>query len=162
MFHYERKPHDFKQGEVLHNFNGTDYLVLECYSKNNLLLMNLASGSFLVGVNTAYYERYPMNDGGEGKAFETGIEWGRGHYLGDRLSEIGQTALRAEYCEPYERRGSSFPIEIREILSRVVTVEAETLGDAIDKTAGMYGNEEIVLGADDFAAVLYLPEKGDA
>ena len=103
-----------------------------------------------------------MNDGGEGKGAETGVEWGQGRYLGDRLSEIDGTALRAEHCEPYGCRGDSFPIEIREVLSRVVIIEAETLGDAVDKAAEMYGNEEIVLGADDFAAVLYLPEKGDA
>ena len=41
-----------------------------------------------------------------------------------------------------------FDIEIREELSRTVTVEAETLGD--DQVMGMYKNGEIVLGAEDF------------
>lgn len=43
-----------------------------------------------------------------------------------------------------------FDIEIREELSRTVTVVAETLGDAIDQVMGMYKNGEIVLDAEDF------------
>ena len=43
-----------------------------------------------------------------------------------------------------------FDIEIREELSRTVTVEAETLGDAIDQVMGMYKHGEIVLDAEDF------------
>ena len=43
-----------------------------------------------------------------------------------------------------------FDIEIREELSRTVTVEAETLGDAIDQVMGMYKNGEFVLDAEDF------------
>ena len=59
MFHYEQEEHEFKQGEVLHNFNGTDYKVMERYSKNNLLMMNMASGQFLVAVGVQCYSRYP-------------------------------------------------------------------------------------------------------
>ena len=41
-------------------------------------------------------------------------------------------------------------IEIKEELARVVTVEAETLGEAIDQVMDMYDKGEIVLDADDF------------
>ncbi len=43
-----------------------------------------------------------------------------------------------------------FDIEIKEELARVVTVEAETLGEAIDQVMDMYDKGEIVLDADDF------------
>ena len=43
-----------------------------------------------------------------------------------------------------------FDIEIKEELARVVTVEAETLGEAIDQVRDMYDKGEIVLDADDF------------
>lgn len=33
MFHYEQEKYEFKQGEILHNFNGTDYQVIECFSE---------------------------------------------------------------------------------------------------------------------------------
>ena len=46
-----------------------------------------------------------------------------------------------------------FNVQVKEILRRVVEVEAETLEDAINIVDEMYQNEEIVLDADDFAYV---------
>lgn len=43
-----------------------------------------------------------------------------------------------------------FDIEIREELSRIVTVKAETLGDAIEQAMEQYKKGEIVLDAEDF------------
>ena len=42
-----------------------------------------------------------------------------------------------------------FDIEIREELSRTVTVKAETLGDAINQVMDQYKRGEIVLDAED-------------
>ncbi len=162
MFHYEQKPHAFKQGEVLHNFNGTDYKVIECYSPNNILMMNMASGQFLVAVDVKYYSRYPYAGEYTKDNAETGIEWGHGHYLTVKPSEIDFAGLRAEYCEPYCQKGESFPIEIREVLSRVENIEAETLGDAIDKAMELYKKSEVVLDAGDFKDVSYLPAKAES
>lgn len=161
LFHYEQKEHAFQLGEVLHNFNGTDYKVMECYSKNNLLMMNMASGQFLVAVGVAYYDRYPYAGEHTKENAETGIEWGHGHYLTAKPSEIDFAALRAEYCEPYQQKGDCFSIEIREVLSRVETIEAETLGDAIDKAMELYKKSEVVLDAEDFKDVSYLPAKAE-
>lgn len=161
MFHYEQKEHEFKQGEVLRNLNGTDYKVMECYSKKNLLMMNMASGAFMVAVGVAYYERYPYAGEHTKDNAETGIQWDRGEYLSARPSDIDFAALRAEFCEPYEQKGNSFPIEIREVLSRVENIEAETLGDAIDKAMERYKHSEIVLDAEDFRDVSYLPAKAE-
>ena len=162
MFHYEQKEHEFKQGEVLHNFNGTDYKVMECYSKRNLLLMNLASGQFVVAVDTAFYNRYPHAGEYTKDNAETGIEWGHGDYLTARPSDIDFAALRAQYCEPYQQKGGCFSIEIREVLSRVENIEAETLGDAIDKAMELYKKSEVVLDAEDFKDVSYLPAKAES
>ena len=54
-----------------------------------------------------------------------------------------------------------FEIEIREELSRTVTVEAETLGDAIDQVMGVYKNGEIVLDAEDFVSVEFEVKEPD-
>ena len=43
----------------------------------------------------------------------------------------------------------TFKFEIREILSRVVEVEADTVDDAYDVVKAMYKNEDIVLDAED-------------
>lgn len=162
LFHYEKKEHEFQPGEVLHNFNGTDYKVMECYSKRNLLLMNLASGQFVVALDTAFYNRYPYAGEYTKDNAETGIEWGYGDCLTARPSDIDFAALRAQYCEPYKQKGNSFPIEIREVLSRVENIEAETLGDAIDKAMELYKHSEIVLDAEDFKDVSYLPVKAES
>lgn len=43
----------------------------------------------------------------------------------------------------------TFKLEIQEILSKVIEVEAETLSDALDIAHDMYNAEEIVLDASD-------------
>mgnify|MGYP002703795661 CR=1 FL=1 len=83
-------------------------------------------------------------------------------YLSATPSEIDFAALRAEYCEPYRQTGNSFPIEIREVLSRVENIEAETLGDAIDRAMELYKKSEVVLDAEDFKDVSYLPAKAES
>ena len=157
LFHYEQKEHDFKQGEVLHNFNGTDYKVMERYSANNYLMMNMASGQFMVAVGLQYYSRYPYAGEYTKDNAEVGIEWGHGVYLSATPSEIDFVGLRAEYCEPYRQTGENFSIEIREVLSRVENIRADCLGDAIDEAVERYQSEKIVLDADDHKETMYLP-----
>ena len=161
MFHYEQQEHDFKQGEILRNLNGTDYRVMECYSKNNLLMMNMESGQFLVAVGVSYYFCYPNAGERTKENAEVGIEWGHGVYLSATPSEIDFVALRTEYCEPYRQQGDEFSIEIREVLSRVANIPAETLGDAIDDVMDKYKRGEIVLDADDYKGVSYVPVSKD-
>lgn len=100
MFHYEQEEHEFKPGEVLHNFNGMDYKVMECYSKDSLLMMNMASGQFLVAVDVQYYSRYPYKGEYTKDNAETGIEWGHGVYLSATPSEIDFAGLREKYGKP--------------------------------------------------------------
>lgn len=44
-----------------------------------------------------------------------------------------------------------YNIVIEETLFKIVRVAAESYDDAIDKVESLYGNQEIVLSADDFA-----------
>ena len=44
----------------------------------------------------------------------------------------------------------TFKLEIQEVLSKVIEIEAETLFDAIDIAHDMYNSEKIVLDASDF------------
>lgn len=44
----------------------------------------------------------------------------------------------------------TFKLEIQEVLSKVIEIEAETLSDAIDIAHDMYNAEEIALDASDF------------
>ena len=48
-----------------------------------------------------------------------------------------------------------YKINIEELLSRVVEVEAENEEKAEEKVREMYMNEDIVLGASDFQSVEY-------
>lgn len=116
----------------------------------------------MVAVGVAYYERYPYAGEHTKDNAETGIQWDRGEYLSARPSDIDFAALRAEFCEPYEQKGNSFPIEIREVLSRVENIEAETLGDAIDKAMELHKKSVVVLDAGDFRDVSYLPAKAES
>ena len=46
-----------------------------------------------------------------------------------------------------------FDVEIKEVLSRVQKVKAESLDDAINKAMDMYYSEQIVLDAEDMKGV---------
>lgn len=50
-----------------------------------------------------------------------------------------------------------FQIEIKEELSRVETIEAETLGEAIDKAMELYYGQKIILDAEDMKGVDFQP-----
>ena len=56
VYRYEKQPSDFKVGELLHNFNGKDYRVMEDYGKGNLLLMQMNTGMFVVGESVDAYK----------------------------------------------------------------------------------------------------------
>ena len=50
-----------------------------------------------------------------------------------------------------------YEIEIHEILSRVQKVEAESVGEAIDKAMALYYGQEIILDAEDLKDVDFTP-----
>lgn len=50
-----------------------------------------------------------------------------------------------------------FEIEIKEELARGETIEAETLGEAIDKAMELYYGQKIILDAEDMKGVDFLP-----
>lgn len=50
-----------------------------------------------------------------------------------------------------------YEIEIQEILSRVQKVEAESVGEAIDKAMALYYGQKIILDAEDMKGVDFTP-----
>lgn len=50
-----------------------------------------------------------------------------------------------------------YEIEIQEVLSRVQKVEAESVGEAIDKAMALYYGQEIILDAEDMKGVDFTP-----
>lgn len=50
-----------------------------------------------------------------------------------------------------------FQIEIKEELARVETIQAETLGAAIDKAMELYYDQKIILDAEDMKGVDFQP-----
>jgi tyrosine-protein phosphatase YwqE len=50
-----------------------------------------------------------------------------------------------------------YEIEIQEVLSRVKKVEAESVGEAIDKAMALYYGQEIILDAEDMKGVDFTP-----
>ncbi|MBE5871249.1 MAG: hypothetical protein E7294_08320 [Lachnospiraceae bacterium] len=86
------------------------------------------------------------------------MEWGHGVYLSNIPSEIDFAALKREYGKSLEPNSKGeFDIEIREVLSRTESVKAGYLGEAIDELMDKYKRGEIVLDADDFKGVDYIP-----
>ena len=154
VYHYERQPSAFKVGELLHNFNGNDYRVMENYGGNNLLLMQMNTGMFVVGKDVEAYKRYPKDASPTADNIQTGIEWGSGVYLGNDISAIDFNRIREEYSSPPEpnERGE-YEIEINETLSHTETVKADSYYEALDEVRDRYDRSEIVLDAESFAGV---------
>lgn len=89
---------------------------------------------------------------------EVCIEWGHGIHLSNIPSEIDFASLKREYGrEPEPNVKGEFDIEIREVLSRTESVKAGFLGEAIDELMDKYKRGEIVLDAEDFKGVDYIP-----
>lgn len=154
---YEKISKEFVQGEDLYNLNGVTYKLLEKYSDRNFLLMDKATGNFVVGLGVDFFAKYPRSEGKESEDCVYGIEWGHGVYLGTTPSEIDFIALRKEYGEAEKKvvqdGKKSFEIEITETLQKIQTIEAECLGDAIDKAMDMYYGQQIILDAEDMKDV---------
>lgn len=58
-----------------------------------------------------------------------------------------------------------FEIVIKEVLSRIQKVEAESVSEAIDRAMGMYYGQEIILDAEDMKDVDFTPmeiQKGNS
>ena len=94
--HYEKLESDLMQGEIYHNFNGSDYRLMEKYSGRNMLFMDVNSGQFVVGIGVEYFCRYPQGEDRNSDLCETGIEWGHGLYLGNTPSTINFALLRRD------------------------------------------------------------------
>ncbi len=101
--HYEAVEHDFQNGEIVRNLNGSDYRVMEVLSPKNLLLMSVSTGEMIVGVGTQYYERTPKEGCGSPDSKIRGIEWGQGVYLGNRITDIAYEKIRSSYGIPKEQ-----------------------------------------------------------
>lgn len=95
--HYEKLESDMVQGEIYHNFNGSDYRLMEKYSGRNMLFMDIHSGQFVVGIGVDSFCRYPQGEDKHSDLCEKGIEWGHGLYLGNTPSTINFALLRREY-----------------------------------------------------------------
>ena len=52
-----------------------------------------------------------------------------------------------------------YEVEVKEVLSRIETIHAESLEDAIDKVMNKYHAQEIILDAEDFVGVDFLPSE---
>ena len=71
------------------------------------------------------------------------------------ISIYGKVVQEAEI----EKEVRDYEVEVKEVLSRIETVNAESLEDAIDKVMDKYHAQEIILDAEDFVGVDFLPSE---
>ncbi len=157
QMHYEELKVNKHPGENVYNFNGSNYKILEQIADKNFIVQDLNSGCFAVAIGLKNYKRYPLGAVPTSENSLEGVSWDNGVYLSSIPSAIDFRLLKEKYGE-YEKNEvidekQQFDIEIKEILSRVEKVEAESLDDAIDKAMEMYYAQEIVLDAEDMKGV---------
>ena len=71
------------------------------------------------------------------------------------ISIYGKVVQEAEITKEVR----DYEVEVKEVLSRIETVHADSLEDAIDKVMDKYHAQEIVLDAEDFVGVDFLPSE---
>lgn len=149
--HYEKLESDLVQGEIYHNFNGSDYRLMERYSDRNMLFMDVNSGQFVVGVGVDYFVRYPQGEDRYSSLSETGIEWGSGVYLGNTPSTINFTMLRREYGKDKEILClEDYRVSLKEQFSTYhALAKNEALVDAVREAATNAMYEEFGTGKPD-------------
>lgn len=59
----------------------------------------------------------------------------------------------------FTTKESTYSVTIKETLQRTVQVKADSMEDAIAKVEEMWYNQEIILTADDFTTVKFVPEE---
>lgn len=58
-YHYEKQQAECRTGDILNNTNGSSYRVMEKYSDSNMLLQNIDTGMFVVGVGVEFFRKLP-------------------------------------------------------------------------------------------------------
>lgn len=148
----------YEVGDIIHNFNGSDYRVMERYTDKNMLLMDVNSGNFVVGIGVCQYARYPAGvNEYTPEIAEVGVEWDHGVYLPNMPSAIDFAALRREYGEALMEGKGEYQVEIRETLSSVQSIEAESMEDALYEVEQRYRNEDVVLDDSNHVETEYIP-----
>ena len=71
------------------------------------------------------------------------------------ISIYGRIVQEAEIAKEVR----DYEVEVKEVLSRIETVNAESLEEAIDKVMDKYHAQEIILDAEDFVGVDFLPSE---
>ena len=153
QFVFTYKPVDtkFEQGEVLLNFNGNDYKVMEKLSARNLLLLDMRSGSMTVAIGAGMYMRYPKGEEPTGDNAMTCLEWDHGVYLGNTPSTIDFSAIRQKYGELkeietiYDYRNNL--VEQFDVLKRIT--QNSLLPDSVKHEAENAMYEKFMTGRDD-------------
>lgn len=159
--HYEKMDTKFKAGDILHNFNGSDYRVMELYSEKNMLLMNMENGKMVVGKGVSMYARCPSGESVHDPDAVTGIEWDHGIYLSDVCSAIDFKQLKENYKAEEEELSAAdktdkeYMVEITETLSRLEKMLAPDPAEAISRVQERYENEDIILAAEDIKGVSF-------
>lgn len=78
----------------------------------------------------------------------------------EKLQELGISIYgRVVHEAKLEKEVRDYEVEVKETLSRVESIHAESLEDAIDKVMDKYHAQEIILDAEDFVGVDFLPSE---
>ncbi|MBB5196293.1 hypothetical protein [Anaerocolumna cellulosilytica] len=143
-FHYELQEAAFEQGEILHNFNGSDYRVMETLSPKNLLLMEEVTGNFIVAIGVEFYKRTHKGEGASEINYTYGMEWGHGIYLSSTPSTIDFHYIRQEYGTTERVEGlSGYRNRLeRKFKQYQKLVKDDLLSDTIKKAVGTSMYEE--------------------
>ena len=138
-YRYEEWEISFERGGFLQDFEGTGYRIMECYNRDNLLLLNQETGSLLVATGVKCYDRYPYAGKSSEENRESGIKWEKAVYLNPVLSQIDFKALEEQYSrtgpEPARQETDG---EIQEAVPTVGDIPAGCLGETIDRAMEIY------------------------
>ena len=146
QFTYKAVERNYNQGDILYNFNGSYYRVMEKFSARNLLLMDVNKGNMIVAIGTGTYTRYPKSEIPTKDNQTIAIEWEHGFYLGVSPSRIDFAMLREKYGEVREVKNlSDFRLQQNDIFLLYKKIVESPLLETTVKEAAVNAMNDIFM-----------------
>lgn len=100
----EAKRHLFYDDEIIEDFNGYKYKIVEGLSKEDFVIMRLDTGTFSLAEGLRMYYRYPEDEGLTSEGVVFGVTWNINRHLSCKATGINMAEIRANYDSHKEEK----------------------------------------------------------
>lgn len=93
----EAKGHLFYDDDIIEDFNGYKYKIVEGLSEEDFVIMSLDSGAFSLAEGLRMYYRFPMDEKIKPEEIVFGVTWNMNRHLSWKPTGINMAEIKANY-----------------------------------------------------------------